>query len=101
VQIERIEGDERLFAVELEGLAPPESWQPEARLFLVWVQDLRGRTVKLGPLSYDRARRAGSLQGTAGQLEFSAFTVRVTAERDARTTVPSRVLLAERHVTNQ
>ncbi len=105
VQIERIEGDQRLLALKLERLAPPESWGAGCVLFVAWVEDSRGRTVKVGPLSYDRARQSGRLLGTVpepvGRMDFRAFTVKVTAERETEARAPSGVLLAGRHLKNQ
>jgi hypothetical protein len=101
VQIERIEGDQRLFALRFDDLPPPEAWGPDQREFLVWLLDREGRTVKLGPLRYDRARRTGDLLGAVGGLTFSAFTVKVTAERDTKASVPGPKVLSEREVRNQ
>jgi hypothetical protein len=101
VQIERIEGDQRLLAVRLEELSPPETWGPGYTLFVAWVGDSHGRTVKMGALSYDRARRSGTLLGAVEGIDFQAFTVKVTAEREAGASVPSQVLLSERQIKNQ
>ncbi|MFT3922808.1 MAG: hypothetical protein QM778_09755 [Myxococcales bacterium] len=101
MQIERIEGDQRLLALRLEGLAPPESWGPDCAVFVAWAEDSRGRTVKVGALSYDRAQRAATLLGAVQGIDFQAFTVKVTAEREAGARLPGQVLLSERRVMNQ
>ena len=110
VQIERIEGDQRLLAVRFEGLAPPEQWGAECTAFVAWAQDSHGRTVKVGSLSYDRPRRSARLLGAvraarhgehAEGIDFRAFAVRVTAEREAGVMVPSQVLVGEGRVMNQ
>jgi hypothetical protein len=110
VQVERIEGDQRLLAIQLEGVPGPESWGAASTCFMAWAEDSRGHTVKVGPLSYDRARRSARLLGVVrgvrhpedgDGIDFQAFTVKVTAEREAGVKVPSKVLLGERRVTNQ
>jgi hypothetical protein len=110
VQIERIEGDQRLLAIQLEGVPAPESWGADYTCFVAWAEDSRGHTVKVGPLSYDRARRSARLLGVVrgvrhpedgDGVDFQAFTVRVTAEREAGARRPSKVVLGERRVTHQ
>ncbi len=111
VQIERIEGHQRLLALRFERLAPPEQWGAEYTAFVAWVQDSHGRTVKMGPLRYDRALRSARLLGAVraarhGEhddegIDFRAFAVRVTAEREGGVKVPSRVLVGEGRVMNQ
>jgi hypothetical protein len=96
VQLEQAEGGQTLVVVELEGLPPPEHFASGLTEFVVWLEDAKGARVKAGPLRYDRDHQAGSLFSTT---HFSAFTVRVTGERDAHSDTPSDVLLATRKVT--
>ncbi|HEX5659591.1 MAG TPA: hypothetical protein VFX59_20485 [Polyangiales bacterium] len=95
VSIERIEGGQKLVVLQLEQLPPPERLAPGLREYVVWLQDPRGAAVKVGTLDYDRAHQSGNLLATT---DLPAFTVRVTGERDANTSQPSGVLLAERNV---
>ena len=95
LSVELIEGGQRLLVLQLERLPPPERIAPGLREFVVWLEDSRGGEVKIGTLHYDRAHRSGNLLATT---ELSAFTVRVTGERDAHAVEPSGVLLAERRV---
>jgi hypothetical protein len=97
VSVERIEGGQKLVVLQLAQLPPPERLAPGLRQYVVWLQDPRGAAVKVGTLDYDRAHQSGNLLATTG---LSAFTVRVTGERDANTSQPHGVLLAERSVTN-
>ncbi|MDB4972323.1 MAG: uncharacterized protein JWN48_664 [Myxococcaceae bacterium] len=95
LSVERIEGGQRLVVLQLDQLPPPERIAPGLHAFVVWLEDPRGGEVKVGTLHYDRAHRSGNLLATT---ELSAFTVRVTGERDDRASEPSGVLLAERRV---
>jgi len=95
VQIERIEGEQKLVLIELEGLKAPERLGAGMREFVVWVQGEDGQNVRAGTLRYDRALKSGNLMATTS---LPRFTVRVTGERDANVTTPSSVLLAERKV---
>lgn len=95
LSVERIEGGQHLVVLQLEQLPPPERIAPGLREFVVWLEDPRGGEVNVGTLRYDRASHSGNLLATTG---LSAFTVRVTGERDARAAEPAGVLLAERRV---
>jgi hypothetical protein len=97
IQIERIEGEQRLLTLEFEQLAAPETLDPNLHVFTVWLADSRGRTVKAGQLRYDPARRSANLATTT---ELSAFTVQVTGERDTDASAPSGFVLAQRKVTD-
>ena len=95
LSVERIEGGQHLVVLQLEQLPPPERIAPGLREFVVWLEDPRGGEVNVGTLRYDRANHSGNLLATT---DLSAFTVRVTGERDARAAEPAGVLLAERRV---
>jgi hypothetical protein len=95
VSVERIEGGQRLLVLQFDGLPPPERIAPGLREFVVWLEDSRGAEVKVGKLRYDRDHRSGNLLATT---ELTAFTVRVTGERDAQAAQPSGVRIAERKV---
>jgi hypothetical protein len=95
VSVERIEGGRRLVVLQLEQLPPPERIAPGLREYVVWLQDPHGGAVKVGTLDYDRAHQSGNLLATT---DLPAFTVRVTGERDANTSQPTGVLMAERNV---
>ncbi|HVZ33968.1 MAG TPA: hypothetical protein VG963_16185 [Polyangiaceae bacterium] len=95
ISVERIEGGQRLLVLSLERLPPPERIAPGLREFVVWLEDARGGEVKIGTLHYDRAHHSGNLLATT---DLTAFTLRVTGERDGQITAPSGVLLAERRV---
>jgi hypothetical protein len=98
LQVERIEGGQRLVIVELDALPPPERFAQGGSEYVVWLEDAKGRSVRAGTLRYDRGSRSGNLLATT---DLSAFTVRVTAEvatpsaQDAHS-----VLVAERRVSN-
>ncbi len=95
VEVERIEGGQKLVIIELDKLPPPERVGVGMREFVVWVIAEDGSRERAGTLKYDRTTRAGNIMATTAR---SRFTVRVTGERDANVTTPSSVLLAERKV---
>jgi hypothetical protein len=95
LSIERVEGGQRLVVLELSQLPPPERIAPGLREFVVWLEGPKGNEVKAGTLRYDRVRRSGNLLATT---DLTAFTVRVTGERDSQAVTSSGVLLAERRV---
>jgi hypothetical protein len=95
LSVERIEGGQRLVVVELSQLPPPERIAPGLKEFAVWLEGPEGTKIKAGMLRYDRERRSGNLLATT---DLTAFTVRVTGERDIHAVTPSGVLLAERRV---
>jgi len=95
VSVERIENGRSVVLLQVDQLPPPELLGPGVHAFVVWLDDQHGGEVNLGTLHYDRQRHSGNLLATT---ELSAFTVRVTAERDATPSEPSDVLLAERRV---
>jgi hypothetical protein len=95
VSVERIEAGQQLVVLQLDQLPPPERIAPGLKEFVVWLEDPRGGEVNVGTLRYDRANHSGNLLATT---DLSAFTVRVTGERDARAVEPAGVLLAERRV---
>jgi hypothetical protein len=95
LSVERIEGGQRLVVLQLAQLPPPERLAPGLREYVVWLEDPHGAEVKVGTLDYDRTRQSGNLLATT---DLPTFTVRVTGERDANTTQPTGVLLAEHSV---
>lgn len=95
LSVERIESGQHLLVLQLERLPPPERIAPGLREFVVWLEDPRGHRRKVGTLRYDRTHHSGNLLATT---DLSAFTVRVTGERDAASAEPAGVLLAERRV---
>lgn len=95
LSVERTEGGQRLVVLELSQLPPPERIAPGLKQFVVWLEDPWGKEIKAGMLRYDRERRSGNLLATT---DLTAFTVRVTGERDNHAVTPSGVLLAERRV---
>ena len=95
LSVEAIEGGQRLVVLQLDALPPPERIAPGLRAFVVWLEDSRGTEVNVGKLRYDREHRSGNLLATT---ELTAFTVRVTGERDAEAAQPSGVRIAERRV---
>lgn len=95
VEVERIEGGQKLVIIELDKLPPPERVGAGMREFVVWVEGEDGSRERAGALNYNRSTNAGNLMATT---TLPRFTVRVTGERDANVTTPSSVLLAERKV---
>jgi hypothetical protein len=96
LSVERVEGGQRLVVVQLSELPPPERIGPGLKEFVVWLSSPSGKAQRAGALSYDRARKAGSLFATT---TLANFTIQVTGERDPAASSPSDVLLAERRVS--
>lgn len=97
LQVERIEGGQRLVIVELDALPPPERVAQGGSEYVVWLEDGQGNSVRAGTLRYDRGSRSGNLLATTA---LSAFTVRVTAESTPSSQNAHSVLVAERRVSN-
>lgn len=95
IQIESLEGGERLIVVELSDMPPPESVAPGTNAFVVWLLTKGGPPVRAGNMSYDRERRSGTLMAT---VPSQSFVVRITSEPDANIDTPSDVLVAEQAV---
>jgi len=95
LEVERIEGGEKLVMIELDKLVPPERLGAGMREFVVWVIAEDGSRVRAGVLRYDRSRQAGNMMATT---KLPRFTVQVTGERNASPATPSSVLLAERKI---
>jgi hypothetical protein len=96
VSVERVEGGQRLVAVELHELPAPERLGPGLTEFVLWLKAPSGSYRKAGALAYDRTQRSGSLLATT---TLAAFTLQVTGERGPGVTGPSDVLLTEREIS--
>ncbi len=95
IQVERIEGGNRMVTLAIDHLPPPARLGPEMTSYAVWFQDAGRAPQKAGVLDYDDDTRSGSLMATT---PLSRFTVKVTAERDQRSISPSDLVVATRLV---
>jgi hypothetical protein len=95
VSVERVEGGQRLVAIELHELPAPEGLQPGLTEFVLWLKAPSGSYVKAGALRYDRAQRSANLLATT---TLAAFTLQVTGERGPGVDGPSDVLLTQREM---
>lgn len=95
VQVETIEGGNRLVTLSLEHLPPPDRLGDDMTVYVVWFIGEDAPATKAGVLAYDADSRQGTLTATT---PLEAFTVRVTAEVDRNAGSPSDIVVAERQV---
>jgi hypothetical protein len=95
LQIEEIEGGNRMLTLVLDHLPPPARLGEGLTVYAVWVVPANGSPTKVGTLEYDQDARQGRLMATT---PHARFTLKVTAESDANAVTPSDVVVADREV---
>jgi len=98
IQVEEIEGGNRLVTVELDHLPPPARLGEGMRAYVVWFVGNGQTPVKAGQLDYEEDARRGSMSATT---PLSSFEVRVTAETNPNAASPSDVVVADRRVSEE
>ena len=78
LQVERIEGGNRLVTASLEHMTPPTRLGENLTTYVMWFRDPRGQSTKAGVLEYDEGSRTGRATATT---PMTRFTVLITAER--------------------
>lgn len=86
LQVERIEGGNRLVTVSLQHMTPPERLGANLTTFVMWFRDPRGQSTKASLLDYDADSRTARATATT---PMSNFTVIITAERAPDVVGPS------------
>jgi hypothetical protein len=86
VQVERIEGGNRLVTLSLRHMTPPERLSPGLTVFVVWFRDQSGHSTKASALAYDPGSRTGRATATTPHGNFRLL---VTAEQNNETAEPS------------
>lgn len=98
IQVERIEGGNRLVTVSLRHMTPPERLGTGLTTFVMWFRDARGQSTKASLLGYDRGSRTARATATT---PLATFAVIVTAERSGEVVDPSEnVIFNERVQTD-
>lgn len=86
IQVERIEGGNRLVTCTLRHMTPPERLGQGLTAFIVWFRDPQGRSTKASVLQYDPGSRTARATATT---PLGRFRVIVTAERNGEVAEPS------------
>jgi hypothetical protein len=81
--------------LHLQYLQPPATVGESLTQYVAWFQGPGGQPVLAGALVYNPEERTGDLTAFA---PFTDFTVKVTAERDAKPLTPSATVIASQSV---
>ncbi len=95
LQVERIEGGNRLVTASLSHLTPPSRLGEGLTTFVMWFRDERGQSTKAGGLEYDEDSRSGRATATTPMTRFEVI---VTAERRADVVEPSENVIFRQRV---
>ena len=98
IQVERIEGGNRLVTATLEHMTPPERLGSGITTFVMWFRDARGRSTKASLLEYDPDSRTARATATT---PMSNFVVIITAERNGNAVEPSQNVLFSQRVQTE
>ncbi len=98
VQVERIEGGNRLVTASFEHMTPPERLGSGFTTFVVWFRDPRGRSTKASNVEYDPDSRTGRATATT---PMTNFVVIVTAERNGNVAEPSENVIFTQRVSTE
>lgn len=97
IQVERIEGGNRLVTASLEHLTPPARLGDGLTTFVLWFRDEQGRATMASLLAYEEDSRSARATATTPMREFDVI---VTAERTETAGEPSdNVIFRQRVVT--
>ncbi|MGE0790539.1 MAG: hypothetical protein AB7S26_32980 [Sandaracinaceae bacterium] len=95
LQIERIEGGNRLVTASLSHLSPPARLGDGLTEVVMWFRDERGHSTKAGRVEYDEGSRTGRATATT---PLTRFSVVITVERDFEVVEPSENVLFRQDV---
>lgn len=97
VQVERIEGGNRLVTVSFRHMTPPERLGGNLRRFVMWFRNPQGQSTMASNIEYDPASRTGRATATT---PLTQFLVIVTAEgAGAAITQPSENVIFNQRVS--
>ena len=97
IQVERIEGGNRLVTASLEHLTPPSRLGDGLTTFVLWFRNEQGRATMASRLEYEEDSRSARATATTFMTEFDVL---VTAERSETVAEPSdNVIFRQRVVT--
>jgi hypothetical protein len=95
VEVDELDGDNTQVAIHVEYLYPPGRVADGMTTYMVWFVPPSGSAVRGGVLKYNVEQRTGDLSATS---PFRHFTVKITAERDARAGAPSENVTATQEI---
>jgi hypothetical protein len=95
IEVDELDGDNTQVAIHLEYLYPPGRVADGMTTYVVWFVPPSGSAVRGGVLKYNVEQRTGDLSATS---PFRHFTVKITAERDARAGAPSENVTATQEI---
>ena len=98
IQVERIEGGNRLVTASLTHLTPPDRLGSGLTTFVMWFRDTRGQSTKASLLEYDPDSRTARATATT---PMSRFTVIITAERTGNVVGPSENVVFTQRVQTE
>ncbi len=99
VQVERIEGGNRLVTVSFRHMTPPERLGNNLRRFVMWFRTPNGQSTMASNLEYDPASRTARATATTPQTQFLVI---VTAEPAGNAvTQPSENVIFNQRVSAQ
>lgn len=96
VQVERIEGGNRLVTASFTHLTPPTRLGTGLTTFVMWFRDARGNSTKASLLEYDADSRTARATATT---PLSRFQVIITVERQANVVEPSENVIFNQRVS--
>jgi hypothetical protein len=95
VQVERIEGGNRLVTVHFRHLTPPERLGGGLTIFVLWFRDAQGHSTKASVLAYEPDSRTARATATT---PMTSFQLVVTAERNNTVAEPSENVIFNQRV---
>ena len=96
VQVERIEGGNRLVTVSLSHMTPPARLGSGLTTYIMWFRDPRGQTTKASILEYDPDSRTARATATTPMSRFSLI---ITIERQGSVAEPTENVIFNQRVT--
>ncbi|HJL16174.1 MAG TPA: hypothetical protein RMH99_10980 [Sandaracinaceae bacterium LLY-WYZ-13_1] len=96
VQVERIEGGNRLVTVSMEHMTPPDRLSSGLTTYVMWFRDPRGQSTKASILEYSPDDRTARATATT---PMSRFRLLVTAERNGNVVEPSENVIFNQRIS--
>lgn len=95
VQVEAIEGGNRLVTATLSHMTPPERLGNGLTTYVMWFRDPHGHSTKAAHLEYNEGDRTARATATT---PLTRFRLVVTAERNNNTAEPSENVIFNQRV---
>lgn len=96
IQVERIEGGNRLVTVSLSHMSPPERLGGGLTTYVMWFRDARGQSTKASVLEYEPNSRSARATATTPMTRFAVI---ITVERQGSVLEPSENVIFNQRVT--